>query len=182
MRRKMVAAAVSGRPDIRHIDGEHDHAGSTAALQSEAFSLSAFQESGLVEAFVSAGVDHILTGKARGVPFALAEMTLLDEKGYRVFRGVLASFRLARPRPGLTIVARDRGILGNLLVRAGSTIERLPLEDPTFEGVFEVYGTDQVGGRVVLTTTMLERLKQLDEWRTPAGSRARSPASICSSR
>jgi len=28
--------------------------------------------------------------------------------------------------------------------------------------VFEVYGTDQVGGRVILTTTMLERLKALD--------------------
>jgi hypothetical protein len=42
-------------------------------------------------------------------------------------------------------------------------LERLPLEDPAFEGVFEVYGTDQVGGRVVLTTTMLERLKALDE-------------------
>jgi hypothetical protein len=76
---------------------------------------------------------------------------------------VLASFRLVSPRPGLTIVARDRGMLGNLLARAGSGIERLPLEDPTFEGVFEVYGTDQVGGRVILTTTMLERLKALDD-------------------
>ena len=80
-----------------------------------------------------------------------------------MFGGVLASFRLSRPRAGLTIVARDRGLLGNLLARAGSGIERLPLEDPTFEGVFEVYGTDQVGGRVILTTTMLERLKALDQ-------------------
>ena len=37
------------------------------------------------------------------------------------------------------------------------------LEDPAFEGVFEAYGTDQVGGRVVLTTTMLERLKAVDQ-------------------
>jgi hypothetical protein len=37
------------------------------------------------------------------------------------------------------------------------------LEDPDFEGVFEVYGDDQVVGRVILTTTMLERLKALDE-------------------
>ena len=106
---------------------------------------------------------HILTGEARGVPFGLAEIALLDAKGYRMFGGVLASFRLARPRPGLTIVMRDRGILGNLLERAGSTVERLTLEDPTFEGIFEVYGDDQVAGRVTLTTTMLERLKALDE-------------------
>ena len=90
-------------------------------------------------------------------------MNLLDAKGYPMFGGVLASFRLSRPRAGLTIVARDRGILGNLIARAGSAIERLPLEDPAFEGVFEAYGTDQVGGRVVLTTTMLERLKAVDQ-------------------
>jgi hypothetical protein len=162
MRRRMVAAAVAGRPDIHHIDGEKESAASKAALSSDAFTLGAFRNSGLVEAFQTAGVDHILTGVARGVPFAIGEITLLDAKGYRMFGGVLASFRLARPRAGLTIVARDRGLLGNMLARAGSPVERLPLEDPTFEGVFEVYGTDQVGGRVVLTTTMLEHLKALD--------------------
>ncbi len=122
-----------------------------------------FRDSGLVEAFESAGVSHVLTGEAQGVPFAIAEITLLDAKDYRMFGGVLASFRLSHPRPGLTIVARDHGLLGNLLAHAGSAVERLPLEDPSFEGVFEVYGTDQVGGRVVLTTTMLERLKALDQ-------------------
>jgi len=163
MRRRMIAAAVAGRADIRHIDGETQQAASTQALSSDAFTLAAFRDSGLIEPFESAGVDHILTGVANGVPFAVAEIALLDAKGYRMFGGVLASFRLSRPHPGLTIVTRDRGILGNLLARAGSTIERLPLEDPAFEGVFEVYGTDQVGGRVILTTTMLERLKTLDE-------------------
>jgi hypothetical protein len=163
MRRQMIAAAVAGRPEIRHIDGEHQLAERQQALSTGAFSLAAFLDSGLVEPFASAGVNHILTGEAHGVPFAIAEISLLDAKGYRMFGGVLASFRLARPRPGLTIVARDRGILGNLLAHAGSGIERLPLEDPAFEGVFEVYGTDQVGGRVILTTTMLERLKALDE-------------------
>lgn len=163
MRRRMLEAVVAGRPDIRHVDGENELAASGAAMSSDAFNIGAFKESGLVEAFETAGVSHILTGTAQGVPFGIAEVALLDAKGYRMFGGVLASFRLARPRPGLTIVARDRGLLGNLLARAGSTIEQLPLEDPTFEGVFEVYGDDQVGGRVILTTTMLERLKALDE-------------------
>jgi len=162
MRRRMIAAAVAGRSDIRHIDGESQGAMSQQALSTDAFSLAAFRDSGLVEAFVSAGVNHILTGDAHGVPFAIAEINLMDATGYRMFGGVLASFRLARPRPGLTIVKRDRGMLGNLLAHAGSPIERLPLEDPAFESVFEVYGTDQVGGRVILTTTMLERLKSLD--------------------
>jgi hypothetical protein len=163
MRRRMIAAAVAGRPDIRHIDGEQQRSARTQTLSSAAFNLSAFRDSGLVEAFESAGVNHILTGDARGVPFAIAEIALLDGKGYRMFGGVLASFRLSRPRSGLTIVTRDRGLLGNLLARTGSGIERLPLEDPIFEQVFEAYGTDQVGGRVILTTTMLERLKALDQ-------------------
>jgi hypothetical protein len=163
MRRRMIAAAVSGRPDIHHIDAENQQAASAQALASDAFTLAAFRDSGLVEAFESASVSHILSGDTQGVPFAVAELRLLNAKGYAIFSGVLASFRLVSPRPGLTIVARDRGMLGNLLARAGSGIERLPLEDPTFEGVFEVYGTDQVGGRVILTTTMLERLKTLDD-------------------
>ena len=150
-------------PRYRAYDGENEQAASQQALSSDAFTLAAFRDCGLVEPFESAGVDHILTGEAQGVPFAIAEISLLDAKGYRMFGGVLASFQLSRPRPGLTIVARDRGMLGNLLAHAGSEIERLPLEDPAFEGVFEVYGTDQVGGRVVLTTTMLERLKALDQ-------------------
>jgi len=162
MRRRLIAAAVAGRPDIRHIDGENQQA-TSQALSTDAFSLAAFRDSGLVEPFESAAVNHILTGDAHGVPFAIAEISLLDAKGYRMFGGVLASFELSRPRPGLTIVTRDSGILGNLLAHAGSGIERLPLEDPAFEGVFEVYGTDQVGGRVILTTTMLERLNALDQ-------------------
>jgi hypothetical protein len=162
MRRQMIAAAVSGRPDIHHIDGDNQQVASQQSLSSDVFSLAAFRDSGLVEVFESAGANHILTGDAHGVPFAIAEINLLDAKGYRMFGGVLASFRLARPRHGLTIVARDHGILGNLLAHAGSGIQRLALEDPTFEGVFEVYGDDQVGGRVTLTTTMLERLQALD--------------------
>jgi hypothetical protein len=163
MRRRMLTVAVSGRSDIRHIDVETERPASAAALSSEAFSLAAFRDSGLVESFDSAGVNHILTGTAQGVPFAMAEISLLDGKGYRVFGGVLASFRLARPRPGLAIVTRDRGLVGNLIAASGSRVERLPLEDPVFEGVFEAYGDDQVAARVILTTTMLERLKALDE-------------------
>lgn len=150
MRRRMVAAAVAHRTDIRHIDSDYDARGAQAALTSGAFDVGAFRDCGMIEAFESASVQHVLTGDAEGVPFALAEVALLDAKGYRMFGGVLASFRLARPRPGLTVVTRDRGLVGNLLARAGGHVEPLTLEDPEFEGLFEVYGDDQVGGRVIL--------------------------------
>lgn len=162
MERHMLDEVVRVRPDISHVDGERQTQ-AQAALASEAFQLAAFQASGLAEPFASARVDHVLTGRSQGVPFALAQLRLLDQKGYRVFGGVLASFRLPRPRPGLTIVTRERGPLGNLIARAGSGIERVALEDPHFEGVFEAYGFDQVQARIVLSATMLERLKALDE-------------------
>jgi len=162
MERHMLDAVARAWPEVSHLDGERDHR-ARAALGSDAFEIGAFQASGLAEPFASASVDHVLTGRSHGVPFALAQLRLLNQEGYRVFGGVLASFRLPRPRPGLTIVTRERGLLGNLIARTGSGIERVALEDPHFEGVFEAYGFDQVQARVVLTATMLERLKALDE-------------------
>jgi hypothetical protein len=162
MGRQMLDALIAHRPDIRHVDGERGGA-VEAAFRSGGFDLDGFKTSGLVERFASSSVRHVLTGQTAGVPFALAEISLFEEPSFRVFSGVLASFALPWNRPGLTIVTRDRGLLGNLVAGAGSAIERITLEDPTFEGVFEAYGTDQVLGRVILTTTMLERLRQLDE-------------------
>lgn len=163
MRRRMLATVVAHRADIAHLDGEQQQRDVTAALESPAFHMGAFRDCGLIEAFESARVAHVLHGEAGGVPFALAEVALLDGKQYRMFGGVLASFRLARSRPGLTVVTRDRGLLGNLVAGLGRSVERLTLEDPEFERIFEVYGDDQVTGRVTLTTTMLQRLKDLDD-------------------
>ena len=165
MRRRMIAAVVAGRTDIRHIDGERQRpAARTGAVVRRRSASAAFRDSGLVEPFESAGVHHILTGDAQGVPFAIAEIALLDAKGYRMFGGVLGELparapasrpddRRPRPRP-----ARQFSRARRQRDRSGCR-SRIP----SFEGVFEVYGTDQVGGRVVLTTTMLERLKALDE-------------------
>ena len=54
-----------------------------------------------------------------------------------MFAGVVGGFRLQRACPGLTLVARDRGLLGNLIASAGTGIERVGVEDPVFERRFE---------------------------------------------
>ena len=158
MARNLLAAIVQDRPDVRYAHGE-DGPGVAAA----GFQPRAFQSSGLVEPFDTSTIEHVLFGRDHGVPFTLAEANLNVEKGFRVFGGVLACFELPWSRPGITIVTRDRGLIGNLVASAGSGVERIALEDPIFERVFEAYGTDQVLGRVILTTTMLERLKELDD-------------------
>lgn len=145
---ELLDAAVRATPGVRRVSNAHT---------------GPFQGSGLVEPFLSTRLLNVLGGTSLGVPFTLAELSLRNEKGLRVFGGVLGSFTLRQPRPGLTIVTRDRGMLGNLLSRTGGALDPVTLEDPHFEGIFEAYGTDQVQSRVILTTTMLERLKALDD-------------------
>ena len=153
----MLAVIVQDRPDLHYAHGEDGRGIAAAGFQPRVF-----QSSGLVEPFDIDHIEHILYGRDHGVPFALAEANLNVEKGFRVFGGVLARFELPWSCPGITIVTRDRGLIGNLVASAGSGVERIALEDPIFERVFEAYGSDQVLGRVILTTTMLERLKELD--------------------
>lgn len=163
MTRTMLDALVAGSPGIRHLDGEQAPSAAAAALSGAAFDLGAFDGIGLSEAFTGAHIQHVLTGEAEGIPFALAQLRLYNEEGFEVFRGVLGGFLLPHARPGLTVVTRERGLLVNLISRAGSSIEPVTLEDPLFEQVFEAYGDDQVQSRTVLTASMLERLLKLDE-------------------
>jgi hypothetical protein len=87
-----------------------------------------------------------------------------DKKTVTVFSGLIIGVRLKRPLSGTTAIARDQGGLGNLLARLGSGLERVRLEDPRFESVFEVYGTDQIEARALLTPAAMERLKDLPQF------------------
>ena len=162
MARTLLDALVAGRADLRHIPGERQGE-AAAALASPACDLGVFAPAGLVEPFASATVDHVLAGSSEGIRFILAELRLFNHEGFEVFAGVVGGFELHRACPGLTLVTRERGIVGNLIASFGSGIERVGLEDPVFERRFEVYGSDQVWSRTVLTTTMLERLVRVDE-------------------
>jgi hypothetical protein len=63
---------------------------------------------------------------------------------------------------GVTQVFRDAGFF-NALVKLGQRRERVRLEDPKFEKAFEVYGSDQVEARFILTPDFMERLLVLEE-------------------
>jgi hypothetical protein len=162
LRAELIDALIAGRPDLCHIDREREPRELAALLASPVLSLAAFQGSGLVERFEAAAPEHALEGTAGGLPMAFVQLRLLDAQGFAVFRGVLAALRLPEPCPGLTVVARDRGLLGNLVASAGAGIGRVAVEDPAFERRFEAYGTDQVLARTILTPVMLERLVELD--------------------
>lgn len=110
--------------------------------------------------------DHV-EGEVRGVPFALAEATL--ERRVRrdkrddydlVFRGLLARYHFPKRFSGRTILRGDQGMF-NALGHAGVPGERVRLEDVRFEKLFEVFSSDQVEARYLLTPAFMERFVAL---------------------
>jgi hypothetical protein len=96
--------------------------------------------------------------------FALYEATLTRGSGKNrrtVFRGQI--FRVEFPRKflGTTVVLRDSGWLNAFECPKG--LEKVGLEDPRFEKIFQVFGDDQVEARAILTPTFMEHLVALEQ-------------------
>jgi hypothetical protein len=119
--------------------------------------------------------EDALTGELHGADFEMCEAQLIEmeesKKGAprqkTVFRGALIRIAFPRTIEGVTLIARDRGA-ANMLDRwsnsrrSGGKLKRVGLVDPKFEDVFEVYGTDQVMARYLVTPTFMERLLELE--------------------
>lgn len=102
-----------------------------------------------------------IVGRLRGHAVSIVEAKLSIRSGKRtreVFRGLIATIELPRSVNGTIAIVPDGGSIGNFadsFMRRGS--ERIALEDPRFEAVYEVYGSDQVGARALLTPAFMER-------------------------
>lgn len=129
-----------------------------------AWSIPRFETLNLLPKHDSAKLEDEISGERHGVEFTLAEATLKrrGSKSERtVFQGFLVTCTFARPFEGLTILANDQGWLGNMMGSQDFNGERIALEDPRFERVFEVFGSDQVEARYLLTPTLMEKILQL---------------------
>jgi hypothetical protein len=100
----------------------------------------------------------------RGVSdFMLCESTLTAGSGknrHTVFQGQIFSIGFPRRFLGTTVVARDSGWLNRFECPKG--LEKVALEDPHFEHIFEVFGDDQVEARAILTPAFMEQLVALE--------------------
>ncbi|MFC4724216.1 DUF3137 domain-containing protein [Glycocaulis abyssi] len=116
--------------------------------------------------------DHF-SGEAHGAEFELYEAELKQRRRSRkrtyyvtVFRGVLIRVAFPRTIEGVTLITRDQGIFNALsgLMRSanGRRLERIGLVDPKFERIFQVYGTDQVMARYLMTPAFMERVLALE--------------------
>lgn len=143
-----------------------------------------FRSLGLVPGWDRAKYEDRLTGARNETPFEFYEAhleekrTTTDSKGrtrttwVTVFRGQCLVVKFHKQFHGVTKVYRDMGML-NFFAKLGQLGkgEKVTLEDPVFEKAFEVYSTDQVEARFILTPDFMERLVGLE--RTFRGKQVR---------
>jgi Protein of unknown function (DUF3137) len=134
-----------------------------------------FRSLGLVPGWDRAKYEDRLTGARNETPFEFFEAhleekrTTTDSKGrtrttwVTVFRGQCLVVKFHKQFHGVTKVYRDMGML-NFFAKLGQLGkgEKVKLEDPVFEKAFEVYSTDQIEARFILTPDFMERLLGLE--------------------
>lgn len=129
---------------------------------------------GLVPSYDRARFEDRITGQRGEVAFEFFEAHLEERRTERsngqtrrryvtVFRGQCLRFDFHKRFFGRTVVMRDAGffnVFGKWFGRKG--MDRAALEDPSFEKAFEVYTSDQVEARFLLTPDMMQRLLDLE--------------------
>jgi hypothetical protein len=78
-----------------------------------------------------------------------------------VFKGQCLRFHFDKTFYGKTLVTRDAGFFNRF--GGGNGMQRASLEDPEFEKIFEVYTTDQVESRYLLTPDLMQELVDLEK-------------------
>jgi hypothetical protein len=85
-----------------------------------------------------------------------------EEEG-NIFKGIFVCLNMNKWFSGKTIVKRDRGLLMNWAIKKPEGLEKVSLEDPRFEKDFEVYASNQIEARYLLTPSFMERLQGLSD-------------------
>ncbi|MCR9271224.1 MAG: DUF3137 domain-containing protein [Hyphomonadaceae bacterium] len=128
---------------------------------------------GLVPDWDRSSFEDRLTGERSGVTFEFFEANLqerrrtTDSRGrsrtrwVTVFDGQCLRFRFHKDFLGRTVVLRDAGFFNRFSGRRG--MQRVKLESNVFEDAFEVYSTDQVEARFLLTPDLMQRLIELEK-------------------
>ena len=127
--------------------------------------VASLREHGILPPFDRITVEDEITGTYHGMPVSIVEARLVRRSGKKrrvVFDGLLIDLTLPRSLTGLTVVTPDVGMLRSMTTPWGADgLERVRLEDPTFEAKYEVYSTDQIEARALLTPLFMERFMAL---------------------
>ena len=124
-----------------------------------------FDEPGIFNTRGGYGSDDRVRGKIGATAFEAADVSRSYSTGGKnsrtvvVFRGLFFHLDFNKRLTGSTIVQPAGGSPGSLGARTGLT--RVELENPAFAEAFEVYATDEVEARYILTPAMMERVLAL---------------------
>jgi hypothetical protein len=115
----------------------------------------------IVPDFDSVRADDEVSGTYDGLPVRIIEACLRrrqQKKSVVVFDGLFVAITLPRSLSGTTVVLTDRGGWENFKARwRGGSLEVVRLDDMEFEQRYEVYSTDQIEARALLTPAFMER-------------------------
>lgn len=143
-----------------------------ASLRQGGHAMLRYMEYGIVPEHQDAHSEDWVSGAHKGVPLSQFECRLTSTRGSGKnrrtvvhFKGVIVELQVPKRFHGRTAIRRDRGTMGNWFGKqfAGKGLSPVRLEDPRFEERYEVYGTDQVEARYLLSPSFMERLMELEE-------------------
>ncbi len=127
--------------------------------------LARWRAAGVFDDYQRAVAEDELFGTHHGVAISITGLRLESGSGDSEtvqFAGLLTEVTLPRGLRGSTAIVASEGILGNLrdwLGRDGR--QRVKLEDSRFEATYQVWSTDQIAARALLTPAFMERLLAL---------------------
>ena len=118
--------------------------------------------------------DDYFDGVYKNVPIKVSEEKFTQRKlvyrnnkphyeNVEVFHGVLILLDMNKNLSGQTVVLQDKGFLNvfSKVSRDLKGLSNVKLEDSVFEKEFEVFASDQVEARYLLTTAFMERMLKL---------------------
>ncbi|WP_100913348.1 DUF3137 domain-containing protein [Pseudoalteromonas spongiae] len=118
---------------------------------------------------ISPSFDHIETedsivGELDNIGFKFCELKL-ERSGnngrHTLFKGCMVKLTMPFNFNSHTIVQQDRGKVANWLTKDPKATQKVELENTYFEQAFEVFSTDQVLARYILTPVMMEQILAL---------------------
>jgi len=144
-----------------------EYAGLTYTEHPSSFAFHLFDEADFLPAHDRKLWEDGIGGDHAGVSFQLVEARLQtrhrsDNGGdsWRTkWRGLMLLLEFPKRFQGLTVVTRERSAWRKLF--GGEPGAPVKLEDPTFESMFEVFSTDQVEARYLLTPSFMESVVSL---------------------
>ncbi|WP_028767333.1 DUF3137 domain-containing protein [Shewanella fidelis] len=134
--------------------------------------LKKYEQYGVLPKYDRGYFQDSVKGEYKGVAFLVRELNLSVANGtednktkYKtIFDGIIIEFDTFKKFQGETQVRLDKGTLGNKYQAFKHDLSQVKLEDVNFERQFEVYSSDQVEARYLLTPATMARFLSLSSF------------------